>query len=517
MKLKKAVYISSTAVILSIGITALWLMVHTPTTTRSIQLSDSVVAVIGDRYITLSELQQAFETAHPVLKKGNSDRERLQSVLAAMLAEKILSNEASRLGLQNNQRIEQLHNEFQRKAIIEQVIVADVDSRINVTTDEANEETMKSLVSFKFRYWMEPTYERAERVRTLMQKNGYADVVQQLVKQNPELSGIARQLESDYLRWTEIESQFYNAIKDLPVGEISDPVEYDGAFYLLQLVDIRRSGMTTATLSNSIPTSKKIIYARKRTAARKAYVAALMEPKKVTTNSISLKILVQAVGEWYSSSRHNTVDFFSAAERADDSSPTLQLYKKEQSRTLVTTIDKQFSIAEIARVLPLRKIMKEHQNVFAALAAYTAASVRDHYLELIGAEREYQNDPVSRENLRVWRDKWLYEEYRLQFTLMNNPIGNEAAELGVRQFIVKKDQQFLLQKIDSLVAQFPVQIHKSVLDTVQISDPIRSRYMPMSFVRGGTDMPAFPTVGNEWQNEISELKQLLTLQKNTMK
>ncbi|MDP1676050.1 MAG: hypothetical protein Q8L88_04225 [Bacteroidota bacterium] len=514
MRLKKAVQIAGIVAFLFVGITALWLMQQPVKAIRNIQLSDSVVAVIGNSYITVSELKQAFETAHPVIKYGATYRERLHSVLASMLAEKVLSQEASRLGFKNNKRVEQLHNEFQRKAVVERVITSDVDSKITVTNDEANEETMKSLVSFKFRYWMEPTKERAQRVRIMMQEKGYAAVVQQLASQNPELKGIAPQLESDYLRWTEIESTFYEAIKTLPVGDISVPIEYDGAFYLLQIVDIRRGGMTTAALANSIPTSKKVIFARKRIAARKAYVGALMEPKNVKTNASSLKILVQAVGDWYSSSSLNSVDFFTALDKADGSYPKLQAFKKEQSRILVTTIDKQFSITEIARLLPLRKIMKEHHQVFAAFAAYTAASVRDHYLEQLGVERDYQNDPESLENLRVWNDKWLYEEYRLKFTLQKNVVDRNSADNGVRQYIVKKDQIFLIQKIDSFVHQYPLQLNRTVLDTMQINEPTLSRYMPMSFVRGGTDVPAFPIIGNEWQNAIPKLKNIFGIQQN---
>lgn len=514
MALKKAVQIVSIVVLISLGITALWIMQRPAKTMQSLQVSDSVVAVIGNSYITMSELRQAFETAHPVLKQGNTFRDQLYSVLTAMLAEKILSQEASRLGFQKNKRIEELQNEFQKHSVVEQVITADVDSRITVTDGEANEETLKSLVSFKFRYWMEPTRERAEKIQMQMRREGYGVVVQQLIEQNPELKGIALQLESDYLRWTEIEPKFYEAIKTLPVGEISLPIEYDGAFYLLQITDIRRGGMTTTQLANSIPTSKKIIYARKRVAARKAYVAALMEPKNVKTNARSLNILAQAADEWYSSPSVNTIDFFSAFDKAGESYPKLQTFKKEQSRILVTTTDKQFSILEIARGLPLRKIMKEFKQPFAAFAAYTAASVRDYYLEQIGMEREYRKIPESLENLRVWNDKWLYEEYRLTLTLRQKNTKHDSSDVSTRQLIVRKDQEFLIQKIDSLVQLYHVQLNRTVLDTIKMNEPLRLRNMPISFVRGGTDVPAFPTVGNEWQNEISKLKNIFTLRQD---
>ncbi len=514
MIVKKYFQISGIVVLLFGGIAAIWMMRQPVPMPQSIQLSDSVVAVIGDSYITTSELRLAFETAHPVLKQGVSNRERLYSVLAAMLAEKILSQEASHLGFQKNKRIEQLHDEFQRNAVVEHVIAADVDSRIAVSDDEANEETLKSLVTFKFRYWMEPSKERAEKIQMQMHREGYGAVVQRLVRQNPELKGIALELESDYLRWTEIDPKFYEAIKNLPIGEISAPVEYDGAFYLLQIEDIQRNGMTTMQLANSLPTSKKIIYARKRLAARKAYVAALMEPKNVKTNTFSLSILTQAAQEWYTSPTLNSLDFFTALEKAGEFYPKLLTFKKEQERILVTTTDKKFSISEIAHGLPLRKIMKEFKQPFTGFAAYTAASVRDYYLEQIGVERQYRNDPESLENLRVWNDKWLYEEYRLKFTLQRNIGDNDSADPNFRKYIVRKDQNFLMQKINSLVGRYHPQVNRTVLDTIQMNEPVKSRNMPVSFVRGGMDTPAFPTVGNEWQNEISRLKNIFTIQQS---
>ena len=512
MAVNKVFQVVGVVVFLAVGIAAVWMMHQPAKIRRSIQLSDSVVAVIGDLYITTFELQQAFETAHPALKQGASERERLYSVLTAMLAEKILSQEACRLGFQKNKRIQQLQSEFQRNSLVEHVIAADVDSLITVSNDEANEETMKSLVSFKFRYWMEPTKERAERVRTKMQKDGYAAVVQQLVSQNPELKEIAPELESDYLRWTEIESRFYEAIKTLPIGDISVPVEYDGAFYLLQIVDIRRSGLTTTMVEDAIPTSKKVIFARKRMAARKAYVAALMEPKNVKTNAAALNILAQAVNEWYSSSSLNSIDFFSALDKAGDSYPKMAVFKEEQDRILVTTTDKQFSIMEIARALPLRKIMKEFKQPFAAFAAYTAASVRDHYLEQLGTARNYQNDLAYSENLRGWNDKWLYEEYRLKYTLEQPENKKNVNNVTVRQYFVKKDQEFLLQKIDSLANIMPPQLNTTVLDTIQLSEPTKTRDMEVLFFKGGTNNLAFPTIGHEWIDDIPRLKTIFKIE-----
>ncbi|MFA6457470.1 MAG: hypothetical protein WCW40_11665 [Bacteroidota bacterium] len=507
-------FIGIFAVVLVAALTLLFQFQQPVSMKQSVQLSDSVVAVIGTSYITLSELQQSFETAHPVLKQGSSSREQLYSVLTAMLAEKVISQEAIRLGFQRNKRIEQLHDEFQRNAMVEQVIAADVDSRITVSDEEANEEMMKSLVTFKFRYWMEPSRERAETIQRQMRREGYGAVVQQLIKQNPELNGVALQMESDYVRWTEIEPKFYEAIKTLSLGDISAPIEYGGAFYLLQIVDIRRSGVTTTQASNSLPTAKKIVFARKRLSARKAYVTALMEPKNVKTNAAALHLLVSAAEEWYASPLLNSFDFFSALEKADASYLKLQAFKKEQARILVTTSNTQFTMLEIARNLPLRKIMKEFQRPFAAFAAYTAAAVRDYYLERIGMERNYHNDLESSEYLRVWNDKWLYEEYRLKHTLQRNSPDDDPAQQDVRQYIVRKDQNYLTQKIDSFVQRYHPQVNTTVLDTLRMNEYTLSRSMPVSFIRGGKDVPAFPTVGNEWRNDISRLKSILKIQQS---
>ncbi|MCK9407848.1 MAG: hypothetical protein WCX28_07590 [Bacteriovoracaceae bacterium] len=512
MARKNVVHIVGIVVFLSMGLTIFWMLQQSAYHPKNIPLSDSVMAVIGESYVTTSELRQAFETAHPVLRQGNTSRDQLYSVLSALMAEKILAQEASRLGFQTNIRIKQLYDEFQRNIVVEHVIASDVDSRITVSNDEANQETVQSLVSFKFRYWMEPTQDRAERVRLMMQKKGYASAVQQLVYQNPEMKGIARQLESDYVRWTEIEPKFYEAIKTLPIGDISVPIEYDGAFYLLQIVDIRRGGMTTTQLVNSIPTSKKIIFARKRMAARKAYVAALMEPKNVRTNAVSLNILANAATEWYGSPSLQSMDLFTALEKAGDDFPALQQLKKEQLRVLVTTTEKQFSIAEIARLLPLRKIMKEYTHPIAAFAAYTAATVRDHYLQQIGNERNYQKSQEALDHLRVWNEKWLYEEYRLKFTLQGTGDIQNSDETTVRQYIIRKDQNFLIQKIDSFIHLYRPQLNWAALDTLNMQEPIVSRNMPVSFVRGGMDVPAFPTVGNEWKNDISKLKNMFLIQ-----
>jgi len=469
----------------------------------NVQLSDSVVAVVGRSYITGAELRNAFETAYPSVKSGVTDRDRLYSVLAGLIAEKMLAEDARRFGYQTDERIAQLTEEFERMYLVEQVITNDVDARISVSDDEAREETMKSLVAFRFRYWMEPTRERAERVREMMRKDGFGETVAALVRRNPELKGIAPALESDYLRWTEIDPAFFAAIKDLPIGGVSVPVEHDGAFYLLNMEDIRRSGITAGQMASALPSSKKVVFARKRMAARKAYVASMMEPKQVKTNGEALRILIDAVEEWHALPAANTVDFFTAAERAGAGDPKLRRYMSERSRTMVTTTDARYSIESMARVLPLRKIMSEYRQPYAGFVAYTGAAVRDEYLKQRGIERGYDSDPGVKDRLRMWSDKWLYEEYRKRAAAD----GGDTSRSG-RQGLRRSDMERLVHTIESLMQSYPVSVNKAVVDTMHVSEPLKSRGVFVSIARGGTDAAPLPLVGMEWQQELPRLKEL---------
>ncbi len=482
---------------------------------RGIAMADSIVAIVGGSYITDAELRQAFETSYPGLRHGATDTERLSSVLAAMLAEKVLAEEARHLGYDASARIGRLQAEFGRSMLVEQVIAADVDAKITVTDEEAREETMRSLVSFKFRYWMEPTRERAERVKKMMAADGFENTVQLLARQNPELKDIAPLLESDYLQWNEIDPVFFGAIKDLPIGGISVPVEHDGAFYLLEMEDIRRRGMTTGAVEQSLPTSRKVVFARKRLAARREYVAAVMEPKQVRTKSEALRILVDAVKEWHGSDNLRALDFFTAAGEAGSDTPNLRRYAAERSRILATTVDTSFTIEGIARTLPLRKIMNEYADPFPACAAYTAASVRDEYLNRLGRERGGADAPASKDLLRVWNDKWLYEEYREEYrqraALSRPDPAKGGGDASRRQMLFRREQAALVRAIDSLVRALPPTLNAALLDTMRAGDPGSSRGMFVSVVRGGSDLPAFPLAGNEWQRDIPALKKIMGL------
>jgi len=163
--------------------------------------------------------------------------------------------------------------------------------------------------------------------------------------------------------------------------------------------------------------------------------------------------------------------------------------------------------------------MNEYADPFPACAAYTAASVRDEYLNRLGRERGNAEAPASKELLRVWNDKWLYEEYREEYrekhrqrAAMPRPDpmkdGDDASR---RQTLLRRDQAALVRAIDSLVRALPPTLNAALLDTMRAGDPGSSRGMFVSVVRGGSDLPAFPLAGNEWQRDIPTLKKIMGL------
>jgi hypothetical protein len=340
---------------------------------------DNVVAIVGQKKITVKEFRLNYEFGFSHLKKG-PDRKR--SYLDYMIKESLLSQEGFKLGLDKSERVKKLENDLLDELLVEELYQKEISDKINITEEQIRDAFTKSKVKWKLRYWVEPNLYSADRKFKAMKEKGQTAALGDVPKNNPQFQFKPTDAESDYLTCFDVSEEVLNAIKDLPVGELSAPIEFNGTYFIFQVVDIRREPVSEYDRLNETERYRNLLYEKYFRKAAAAYVSEFMTAKNVATKRASFQILTDAVSEWKQIDIKSRRSLLREIESADSLKPFLLKLQKSLNRTLVIFKDGKWTVRDfIDRFDPavIKADIKEKDKFGKQINEQIALTVRDFF------------------------------------------------------------------------------------------------------------------------------------------
>ena len=489
---------------------------------REKQLRDPAVARVGDRIITASEFRSNYEFGMPFLKKGADPK---AAYLDYMIQEKLLALEGYRLGFDRNPRVRENEAALMRELLIEELFNHEIRRKITVTPEEIREGITKAMVSWKFRYWFEPNHADALAIRAAMQEDGYAQVVTELLESNPEIRLAPANFESGYLTWMEIDPAILEAIKDLPVGEISEPLLLNGVWVIFQITDIRRESFTENAYREGAESMQQTLFYRKAQTAVRRYIDSLMTPLNVRTKAEAFRLLADALAEWTALSPADRGSPLEAAAAAGPERPRLRALNDHLDETLTRFKGGRWSIGDfLQRFDPasIRASAGDSQAFRNALNHRLAITVRDHFLAEEARKFKLDKSPQLQRSLQQWRDKWVYDEARSHFlrgvqadstsaraffqqNLTRYRLRRGAAPVfadfraeAARDAWLHQARETLAAETESLRRGYPVSIDRAVLDTIRVTAAADNKWMSVQLFKSGSRRMAVPIADPAW-------------------
>ncbi len=461
---------------------------------KQIGARPDIVAQVGERTITAREFQLNYEFGFSSLKKAP---DRKLSYLESMIDELILSVEGYRLGLDKTDRVQNLEARMLKELLGEELLRTQVAETITVSSEEIRDAITRSKVRWKFRYWAEADLAAADRVYEMMQEQGYAIVVAERLTRD-ELRRDPKDLETDYLTWLETPPELLDAVKDLQIGEISKPVELNDIYFLIQMIDIRREAVAEYDYESTFQRFEQILYQRKLKAATGRYVTEFMTAKNVVVKGEAFQALAEALVEWQQQN-DNTRTFSEAIEKARETEPALQKLNSRSAETLVTFAGGRWSTKDFIGRIGTDRLKREpaaRRQFRAHLKREIAVTVRDDLMAQEAISRGLHESEAVRNQLRAWRDKWVYQEMRRHYLIQNglSPSPTELADSTSSVAHLKQDRLLLERKLGSLRKTNAVRIYETVLDTISVTDFKKSRWANVFLFKNSTKRTAIPTV-----------------------
>ena len=461
---------------------------------KQISAEPEIVARVGERTITAREFQLNYEFGFSSLKKTPN---RKLSYLESMINELMLSLEGYRLGLDKTERVQKLEADLLQELLIEEHLRTQVTETIAVSDEEIRDAITGSKVRWKFRYWTETNLAAAELVYELMLEQGYANVVAERLALE-EIRRDPRDLETGYLTWLETPAELLQAIKDLQIGELSKPIALDDNFFLIQIIDIRREAIAEYDYEYLYNRYEQILFQRRLKDATSRYITGFMTAKNVVVKGDAFQILLEALVEWKRQD-DKTRTFSDAIEDALQTEPALQKLDRNSGKVLITFKGGRWSLKEfIARIDPARlKITPGAKQQFHAhLKREIALTLRNDLLAKEAISEELHESESIQNQLRAWRDKWVYQEIRRQYLTQNDldsPLSDLTDSTG-SVLHLKQTRSLLDQKLELLRKTNTVRIYEAVLETVSVTDFKKSRWADVFLFKNSSKRPAIPIV-----------------------
>ncbi len=483
---------------------------------------NQILTRIGNEIITVRDFKLNYEFGFSNLKKGKT---RKRNYLNYMINENVLALEGYRLGFDQSLRVKREEKSLVEELMVEALFEKEVKSKIKVTQNEIQDSINKSKVSFKLRFWIEPYLTDANLTVAAMRARGYADVVGQKLENNPEVNFSLKNFETDYITFLEIRPELLEKIKNLPIGEISDPIELDGFFGICQILDIRRSGLLENEYKTKAPEFNKILFHRKYQQAAIKFVNDFMSAKNIVMKGEAYGLLGKAFTEWKKNKDKTIESFQDAVEKADDSAPAMKALKENRNNIFMTSSEENWTInGFLKRFNPDRisSIDKNPNGLAGALKDAAGLTIRDYFLVKEARKKHLEKSPKLQKELKQWRNKWVYEETRTFFTKGLSVSDQEAIEYFEKnksRYVINKDHQptfseytqmvkrdaynekaqhLLEAKIKDLEKRYPVYINEAVLDTLKVIDFNKSRWATIQLFKLGSGRPAVPVVDLSW-------------------
>jgi len=443
-----------------------------------------VLARIGEKTITADEFLYNYEFGHGHLRQGDDPK---RTYLDFMIAEKLLALEASKIDLDTSSAIQHALHTLREELLIEQVFNDRVLSNIEVSDQEIRDEINKAAVSFQFRFMPAASEREALNLLASIQTNGFAETLESHIESNPELSLARGELTSSFVKADEIDPSLLAIITDLPLNNPSEPALYQGAWYIFEVLDIRRERLSEYDYEQKAPSYRKVLYNKKAMELGTAFIAETMQPLNVRTKRKGFEILNDALWAWYEDDQpERNLLFYIEQEKRN--APYIDLLTSNAAEPLVDVAGSTWTIRTfLEHFTPGRYVMRarDRDQFKVRLADVVALVVRDATLLEIANGDNLSNSEEYQQNITQWMDKWLFQEYKAHLQ-------------QARQIDAAYLTQRLNQYVDSLDGKYKIWINEAMLDTLTPSSSELNPKMTVHLFKSNSNKMPFPIADPNW-------------------
>ncbi|HEX9970559.1 MAG TPA: peptidyl-prolyl cis-trans isomerase [bacterium] len=240
---------------------------------------EPIVARAGKTTIPLSEFRERYEFTPQILQTKDSYRNK-RNALISLLGEKMLAAEACQRGWNQGEKFRTYSEQMENEAIVEALFEQEISSQIQISEDELKRAFFQSQSELDIQVLSFNNMQQARQAKQQIDAGKSLHQVKREFQTDTFIS--ADSVLSFTMKWGEAHPELEAAAYQLQPSELSEPIEADGIFFIIKLIQRRTNVLITeADYFNQVASIKKTIQRRKRAMMTNDYLHSLMVDKKV--------------------------------------------------------------------------------------------------------------------------------------------------------------------------------------------------------------------------------------------
>ncbi len=487
---------------------------------------EKVIAWVGNTPITTDEFKYSYEFA--VVPPSSGGKNARRAYLEYMIKERLLALDGIAHGFDHSEYVVRRLRHREYNDLLEGFYTKYVHGRVKIPEKKLEDALKKSTVTFKLRIWPTKSKKEAEKARAAAQKVGLKRYIQnQLKKREMQLTD-EKHFETSYLDFLDVRPEILNGIKDLQVGQISQPLPFDNGYALFEVVDFRRASITTEELKHGV--KRKRMEDRLHDIQADKIVHSLMDsvltPMNIRVKGKVFEALAPPLYQWVQAKLPFGTAIIHAVEHPDTSKKYLVQINHLLDKTLVTYSGGKKTVRDYINYMDyFRRHLKHHRNLAEfkqALATEIGRMMKNDAFVDIARKDGFEDSTSVAEDLKEWKSKWTYEAYR-RFLVKDIHVTDEEVReffkkhwrsLGIanvdssrfedykieayNELLHEKQMVFLNKKIEELKKKYPVRINEERLEALQLPEGKNHRSFSFLVLKRFSGQLVFPSVDPNW-------------------
>lgn len=197
-----------------------------------------IVAKVGDREITVEDLENEWRAASRLIIQGMSELQRKRELVDKLIADQVVIMEAYKEGIDNQVEADTNFAEQKERLLSRVLYIKEIADKAKATESEMKKE-----------YRM--MQEEVHAWHILMETKEQADSIYQMLKEEADFAQLAKERSIDpsakdnagdlgFFRWGKMVPEFQEVAFKMKEGEISRPVETSFGWHIIKLIERRK-------------------------------------------------------------------------------------------------------------------------------------------------------------------------------------------------------------------------------------------------------------------------------------
>lgn len=406
---------------------------------------------IGESVVTVEEFQTRYAITPYFSAFPEGDSQTKLMVLAALIGEKVLANEARELNFHEREKFKTIQNQLQKEALIEELL-NELYSGIEISQEDirtAQRQTMRELEIEELVFESEV---EAQNYRNSVDTNQPFNV------QHPEIESATYNV-----KWGNSEPKIENVLWKLRAGEVSAPVNFQGHSYLFRISKEKIKPFLDDFASRE--QTEKMLYKREKKILYRTYFKKIMAGKKTSVPGGKLKYIASQLEDIFDIPQSDSV-FLNPILMTDSYYQQAQGSLQDKLTEDFITFDdgSQWSMGDFLRNLRYGAYPLNYSSrkVFRASLRNTAIIMMEHeYLAKEARKRGLQSSAYVIEETRKWMDSYLADQMRLELIAGTNG-NNSDTDIKAKRIIALDN--FLAKGL----SRSDISVDKELLDKTEI-------------------------------------------------